>query len=201
MKKLALSLLTLALFATSCKKEMATFQRGTLESFEQPKKVASTPKAKSEAPESNLPSPIHTEKEVAQVMEEAVSTSDENTVAPAQVAKVISKNQVSQQADFAPTAVEQKLSIKEKIAVKAVKKQLKKEASSPLAEGKSQLIALLLAILVGVVGIHRFYLGYTTQGILQLLTAGGCGIWALIDIIRIATGDLKPKDGNYTDTL
>lgn len=67
--------------------------------------------------------------------------------------------------------------------------------------GKSQVIALLLVILVGGLGIHRFYLGYTWQGIVQLLTLGGCGVWALIDLIRIITGDLKPKDGNYDQTL
>ena len=67
--------------------------------------------------------------------------------------------------------------------------------------GKSQLIALILCILVGGLGIHRFYLGYTWQGVVQLLTAGGCGIWALIDLVRIITGDLKPKDGSYEKTL
>ena len=69
------------------------------------------------------------------------------------------------------------------------------------AGGKSQLIALLLVILVGGLGIHRFYLGYTWQGVVQLLTLGGCGIWALIDLIRIITGDLQPKDGSYDQTL
>jgi len=74
--------------------------------------------------------------------------------------------------------------------------------TSPAAGGgKSQLIALILVILVGGLGIHRFYLGYTTIGIIQLLTAGGCGIWALIDLIRIITGDLKPKDGDYAEKL
>ena len=76
----------------------------------------------------------------------------------------------------------------------------KKSAADP-GEGKSQIIALVLCILVGVIGIHRFYLGYTMEGILQILTMGGCGIWTLIDLIRIITGDLKPKDGDYTETL
>ena len=77
------------------------------------------------------------------------------------------------------------------------------ELTSPAAaaEGKSQLIALILAALIGGLGIHRFYLGYTWQGIVQLLTLGGCGIWALIDLIRIITGDLQPKDGSYVKTL
>ena len=75
--------------------------------------------------------------------------------------------------------------------------------SSPAAagSGKSQVIALILVIVVGGLGIHRFYLGYTWQGIVQLLTAGGCGIWAIIDLVRIITGDLQPKDGSYSKTL
>ena len=86
--------------------------------------------------------------------------------------------------------------------MKAEKKQnFFSKMMSKLGGGKSQLIALILVILVGGLGIHRFYLGYTTIGIIQLLTAGGCGIWALIDLIRIITGDLKPKDGEYTETL
>jgi TM2 domain len=67
--------------------------------------------------------------------------------------------------------------------------------------GKSQVIALILVILVGGLGIHRFYLGYTWQGVVQLLTGGGCGIWAIIDLIRIITGDLQPKNGSYSKTL
>jgi hypothetical protein len=30
---------------------------------------------------------------------------------------------------------------------------------------------------------------------LQLITFGGCGIWSLVDLIRIATGDMKMSDG------
>lgn len=76
----------------------------------------------------------------------------------------------------------------------------KTEHSNALG-GKSQVIALILCICVGGLGIHRFYLGYTWQGIVQLLTLGGCGIWSLIDLIRIITGDLQPKDGSYDQTL
>ena len=77
------------------------------------------------------------------------------------------------------------------------------ELSSPAAaaSGKSQLTALLLCLFIGVLGIHRFYLGYIWQGVVQLLTFGGLGIWSLIDLIRIITGDLQPKNGSYTKTL
>lgn len=93
-----------------------------------------------------------------------------------------------------------KLSLKEKIGLKIATKQMKKSANADGA-GKSQLVALLLALFVGVLGIHRFYLGYTGIGIVQLLTFGGLGVWALIDLILIITGDLKPRSGNYEKTL
>lgn len=84
-----------------------------------------------------------------------------------------------------------------KLEQRAAKLAAKPEA--PAAEGKSQIIALVLVVLLGGLGIHRFYLGYTGIGIAQLLTLGGCGIWALIDLVRIITGDLKPKGGDYTE--
>ncbi len=88
----------------------------------------------------------------------------------------------------------------EKQVLKQMKKQAKKSKKSTKS-GKSQLVALILVALTGAVGIHRFYLGYIGVGIIQLLTGGGCGIWALIDLIRIITGDLKPIDGDYTEKL
>jgi len=69
------------------------------------------------------------------------------------------------------------------------------------AGGKSQVIALILVLVAGTLGVHRMYLGYWGIGIIQLLTFGGCGIWTLIDLIRIITGDLKPKTGRYTTKL
>ena len=65
------------------------------------------------------------------------------------------------------------------------------------ANNKSQTTALILSIIVGWIGVHRYYLGYIWQGVVQTLTLGVWGIWTLIDIIRIATGDLQPKSGPY----
>ena len=45
--------------------------------------------------------------------------------------------------------------------------------------------------LVGYLGIHRFMIGDTTNGILMLLTLGGCGIWTLIDLISILSGNMS----------
>ena len=38
---------------------------------------------------------------------------------------------------------------------------------------KSKLTAILLCLFLGSLGIHRFYLGYTLIGVIQLLTFGG----------------------------
>lgn len=87
-------------------------------------------------------------------------------------------------------------------AKKEVKKALKAEKENGTNQGsKSQLTALLLVIFLGSLGIHRFYLGYYWQGFVQLFTAGGFGIWYLIDLVRIIMGDLGPKNGSYRDTL
>jgi len=58
------------------------------------------------------------------------------------------------------------------------------------------LTALLLSVFLGGLGVDRFYLGYTGLGVLKLLTLGGCGIWALIDLIMIATNKTKDSSGN-----
>ena len=54
---------------------------------------------------------------------------------------------------------------------------------------------LLLAFFLGGLGVHRFFVGKIGTGILQLLTLGGLGIWALIDIIMIIFGSFKDKAG------
>ena len=70
----------------------------------------------------------------------------------------------------------------------------------PLPPGFSSekriLPAGLLCILLGVFGAHRFYAGKIGTGILQLFTLGGLGIWMLIDLILILTGEFKDQEGN-----
>lgn len=61
---------------------------------------------------------------------------------------------------------------------------------------KRILPAFLLCFFFGVFGVHRFYVGKVGTGILQILTLGGLGIWALIDLIMIIVGAFTDKEGN-----
>ena len=47
-----------------------------------------------------------------------------------------------------------------------------------------KIIAGILAILVGYLGIHKFYLGYTKEGIIQILLNLLCGLGSLIGLIE-----------------
>ena len=58
-----------------------------------------------------------------------------------------------------------------------------------------QSVALLLALFLGQLGAHRFYVGKTASGIAMLFTLGGCGIWSLIDTVLIATGGFLDGHG------
>lgn len=60
---------------------------------------------------------------------------------------------------------------------------------------RSQSSAFLLAYFLGMFGADRFYLGQTGLGFLKLFTLGGFGIWAMIDVILIGTGQLKDAEG------
>ena len=68
-------------------------------------------------------------------------------------------------------------------------------SAEPGISEKSFVATLILCILFGWLGVHRFYVGKTGTGILMLLTLGGLGIWNLVDTIMIAVQTFKDSKG------
>ena len=65
----------------------------------------------------------------------------------------------------------------------------------PESSEKKILPAFLICLFLGILGIHRFYVGKTGSGIAQLLTLGGLGVWVFIDWSMIMCGSFKDSDG------
>lgn len=59
---------------------------------------------------------------------------------------------------------------------------------------QSKITMLIVCWFLGAFGIHRLMMGYSNWWVM-LITLGGCGIWALIDLINIATGKMGMADG------
>lgn len=59
---------------------------------------------------------------------------------------------------------------------------------------KNWFLALCLSLFLGFVGADRFYLGDGSLGFLKLLTAGGFGIWWIVDLAALATGKMRDAD-------
>ncbi|MCC8073266.1 MAG: TM2 domain-containing protein [Clostridiales bacterium] len=70
---------------------------------------------------------------------------------------------------------------------------------------KSKMAAGLLAIFLGTLGIHNFYLGYTTKAVIQLVVSLvlswtvivpiGIWIWAIVEAVQIFSGKIPDANG------
>jgi TM2 domain-containing membrane protein YozV len=68
------------------------------------------------------------------------------------------------------------------------------EAEQPQASERSRSVALVLGILGGVFGLHRFYVGRTQSGVIMALTLGGLGMWWLYDMVILVSGEFRDDD-------
>lgn len=79
--------------------------------------------------------------------------------------------------------------VKSNVIKSAVKKLEKSNKASSQAD-KELIILLVLWFFLGFFAAHRWYAGKPVGwNILFILTAGGCGVWALVDLVQILTGD------------
>lgn len=69
------------------------------------------------------------------------------------------------------------------------------EEKSTVKSDKNFVATLLFCLLLGTLGVHRFYVGKIGTGILMLITFGGLGIWVLIDFIMICCSQFRDKQG------
>ena len=66
----------------------------------------------------------------------------------------------------------------------------------PAGTGDKSFVATwLLSLLLGFFGIDRFYLGKVGTGLLKLVTFGGLGIWWLVDLALVLSGNMRDKLG------
>ena len=69
------------------------------------------------------------------------------------------------------------------------------EVAVPVRSQKSKGAALVLCVLLGYMGIHRFYVGKIGTGILWLLTLGCFGIGWIVDIVMLCCNKFADKSG------
>ena len=64
-----------------------------------------------------------------------------------------------------------------------------------VSSDKKILPAFLLCFFLGMLGVHRFYVGKIGTGILHLITLGILGLWTLVDFVMIIIGKFRDKQG------
>lgn len=73
-----------------------------------------------------------------------------------------------------------------------------KEVLLSALELKDPFMMLIISWFAGPLGLDRFLIGDTTVGILKLVTLGGCGIWAFVDLFLIMNAT---KEANFNKLM
>ena len=73
--------------------------------------------------------------------------------------------------------------------------EIQKHSIPERKPAQSKTTMILISFFLGNFGIHRLMMGYSNWW-LMLITFGGCGLWTLIDFIKIITGNMKMADGS-----
>src|SRR3989442_7870498 len=79
--------------------------------------------------------------------------------------------------------------------------------AGPEVSERSRAVALILQILGGPLGLHRFYVGRWQTGILMAITLGGMGLWWVYDLVILLAGpfprsrDRRPPDRGLAQLL
>jgi TM2 domain-containing membrane protein YozV len=68
---------------------------------------------------------------------------------------------------------------------------------------KDPTVSMVLSVLLGGLGVDRFYIGNPGLGVLKLITGGGLGVWWIVDmcIIMDKTKEANKKELAETLTL
>lgn len=66
---------------------------------------------------------------------------------------------------------------------------------------KDPTLSVVLSVLVGGLGVDRFYVGDIGLGVLKLITGGGMGIWWLVDMFVISGRTKKNNRENLQETI
>lgn len=100
---------------------------------------------------------------------------------------------------------ESKEETKNEVVIKNPRPKRDKKAVEYIEDGdyssKAWSITLVLCVLLGFIGFHRFYVGKAGTAILMLLTFGGFGIWVLVDLIRIVINNFTDEEGKIVKRI
>lgn len=72
---------------------------------------------------------------------------------------------------------------------------LQSKTETSTVSDKKRLLTIIICLVFGIFGAHRFYVGKPKTAMLMLFTIGGLGIWYLIDLLILLFGEFIDSKG------